>query len=48
MVERFVQTGENLFAILSNGELRLKPLKQATWHRVLPEIAGIKAMAAGS
>jgi hypothetical protein len=48
MVERFVQAGENLFAILSNGELRLKPLKQAKWQRVLPEIAGIKAMAAGS
>jgi hypothetical protein len=48
MVERFVQTGDNLFAILSNGELRLKPLKQAKWQRVLPEIAGIKAMAAGS
>jgi hypothetical protein len=48
MVERFVQAGENLFAILSNGELRLKSLKQARWQRVLPEIAGIKAMAAGS
>jgi photosystem II stability/assembly factor-like uncharacterized protein len=48
MVERFVQTGDNFFAILSNGELRLKPLKQAKWQRVLPEIAGIKAMAAGS
>jgi hypothetical protein len=48
MVERFVRAGENLFAILSNGELRLKPLKQAKWQRVLPEIARIKAMAAGS
>ena len=48
MVERFVQAGDNLFAILSNGELRLKPLKQAKWRRVHPEIAGIKAVAAGS
>ena len=47
MVERFVQAGDNLFAILSNGELRLKPLKQARWQRVLPEITRIKAMAAG-
>jgi len=48
MVERFVQAGDNLFAILSNGEFRLKPLKQTKWQRVLPEIAGVKAMAAGS
>ena len=48
MVERFVQAGDNLFAILSNGELHLKPLKQAKWQRVLPEITRIKALAAGS
>jgi photosystem II stability/assembly factor-like uncharacterized protein len=48
MVERFVQAGDNLFAILSNGELKLKPLKQTKWQPVLPEIAGIKAIAAGS
>lgn len=47
MVERFFQAGDNLFAILSNGELRLKPMKQAKWQRVLPDIAGIKAMAVG-
>jgi hypothetical protein len=48
MVERFFQAGDNLFAILSNGELWLKPLGQANWHRVLPEILRIKAVAAGS
>ena len=48
MVERFVQVGEHLFAILSNGELRLKPFKEVRWQRVLPEIARIKAIAAGS
>ena len=48
MVERFVQVGEHLFAILSNGELRLKPFKEVRWQRVLPEIAQIKAIAAGS
>jgi hypothetical protein len=47
MVERFVQVGNDLFAILSNGELRLKPSKQAAWQRVLPEITRVKAMAAG-
>ena len=48
MVERFVQAGDNLFAILSNGEFWLKPLKQANWQRTIPEISRIKAMAAGS
>ena len=48
MVERFVQAGDYLFAILSNGELRFKPLKRSNWQRVLPEISRIKAMAAGS
>ncbi|MGD8295800.1 MAG: hypothetical protein PVH85_27410 [Desulfobacterales bacterium] len=46
MVDRFVQVGDDLFAILSNGELRLKPLKEVRWQRVLPEIARIEAMAA--
>jgi photosystem II stability/assembly factor-like uncharacterized protein len=48
MVERFVQVGDQLFAILSNGELWIKPLKQAKWQHVLPEITRIKAMAADS
>ena len=48
MVERFVQAGDSLFAILSNGELWLKLLNEAGWRHVLPKITGIKAMAAGS
>jgi photosystem II stability/assembly factor-like uncharacterized protein len=48
MVERFVQTDKNLFAILSNGELWIKPLDQSVWERVLPEIANIRAMAVSS
>ena len=48
MVERFVQAGDHLFAILSNGELISKPLNGVTWQRMLPEITRIKAMAAGS
>jgi photosystem II stability/assembly factor-like uncharacterized protein len=46
MVERFVQAGDNLFAILSAGELHMKPLKQAKWQRVLPELSRVTAMAA--
>ena len=48
MVERFIQVGDHLFAVLSNGELRLKPMKEVRWKRVLPEIARIKAIVSGS
>ena len=47
MVERFVQAGEQLFAVLSSGELWTKPLNQAEWRHVLPEITGVKAVAVG-
>jgi photosystem II stability/assembly factor-like uncharacterized protein len=47
MVERFVQTATDLFAILSNGELWIRPLNQAVWQHVLSEIADIRAMAVG-
>lgn len=46
MVERFAQLDDNLFAVLSNGELWLKALAETTWHRVLPELSQIKALAA--
>lgn len=46
MVERFVQTEKGLFAILSSGELWLKRLDASSWHRVLPEVNQIKAIAA--
>jgi photosystem II stability/assembly factor-like uncharacterized protein len=48
MVERFVQVGDQLFAVLSSGELWAKPLNQAKWRHLLPEITGVKAVAAGS
>jgi photosystem II stability/assembly factor-like uncharacterized protein len=48
MVERFFQHDKNLFAILSNGELWTRPSSQTAWQRTLPEISGIKAMAAGN
>jgi hypothetical protein len=46
MVERFVQIDNNLFAVLSNGELWLKHLDESSWHRILPEIHQVKAIAA--
>jgi hypothetical protein len=45
MVERFVQFDNDLFAVLSNGELWLKSLNENKWHRVFSEIHSIKAMA---
>ena len=44
MVERFVQFDNDLFAVLSNGELWLKPFNENKWRRVLSEIPNIKAM----
>ena len=44
MVERFVQFDNDLFAVLSNGELWLKSLDKTKWRRVLSKIPHIKAM----
>jgi len=46
MVERFVQSDDDLFSVLSNGELWLKGLDESFWHQVLSEIHQIKAIAA--
>jgi photosystem II stability/assembly factor-like uncharacterized protein len=46
MVERFAQVDDQLFAVLSNGELWAKKLSGTKWGRVLPEIAQVKAVAA--
>ncbi|MDJ0829653.1 MAG: hypothetical protein QNI92_07370 [Desulfobacterales bacterium] len=46
MVDRFVQLDNDLFAVLSNGELWLKHVDERSWQRVLPEIHQIKAIAA--
>jgi hypothetical protein len=45
MVERFVPTGEELWAVLSNGHLLAAPLSRLTWRRLLPDIEGIEAVA---
>jgi photosystem II stability/assembly factor-like uncharacterized protein len=46
MVERFTPVDDQLFAVLSNGELWAKKLSGTKWGRVLPEIAQVKAVAA--
>ena len=46
MVERFAQADNELFAILSNGELWSRKPSGSKWERVLPEIAQVKAIAA--
>jgi photosystem II stability/assembly factor-like uncharacterized protein len=48
MVERFVQLDNDLFAVLSNGELWLKPLDKNKWHQILLEVPHIKAIAGKS
>jgi photosystem II stability/assembly factor-like uncharacterized protein len=45
MVERFVQAGDDLLAVLSNGELLAAPLTTLDWRAVLPKIKGINAVA---
>lgn len=47
MVERFVQIGEQIFAVVSNGELWLTRLNEVRWQQTFLEIKGIKALAAG-
>jgi photosystem II stability/assembly factor-like uncharacterized protein len=44
MVERFLQVGDGLFAVLSTGELLHTSLSGLAWRRVLPEIKDINAV----
>jgi len=44
MVERFFQAGDELFAVLSNGQLLSAPFSTLEWKRVLPNINGINAI----
>lgn len=46
MVSRFVQIEEDLFAVLSNGELWFRRPQDSAWQQVLPGIAHINAVAA--
>jgi photosystem II stability/assembly factor-like uncharacterized protein len=43
MVERFVAAGDDLLAVLSNGELLSAPLATLEWRRILPADAGVAA-----
>lgn len=45
MVERFVQIGDDLWAITNDGRLYLTPVASLVWRRILPEITGITAIA---
>jgi hypothetical protein len=44
MVERFVQAGDELFAVLSNGEVVVGSLGTWRWERVLAEVRGVNAV----
>ena len=44
MVERFADVGDELLAVLSNGELLAAPLSALEWRRILPSITGIAAV----
>jgi photosystem II stability/assembly factor-like uncharacterized protein len=44
MVERFEQVGDELFAVLSNGELLVAPLASLQWKHVLTELDDVHAV----
>jgi photosystem II stability/assembly factor-like uncharacterized protein len=45
MVERFLQVGEELLALLSNGALLAAPLETLAWQALLPEVGGVRCAA---
>jgi photosystem II stability/assembly factor-like uncharacterized protein len=46
MVERFVQAGDELLAVLSNGTLLAAPLTSLNWRQILPDVKDITAVTA--
>jgi hypothetical protein len=44
MVERFFQADDELFAVLSNGQLLTASLSVLEWKRILPDIADVNAI----
>lgn len=44
MVERFVQIGTTLLAVLARGDLLAAPLGTLTWSRILPQLNGVNAV----
>jgi photosystem II stability/assembly factor-like uncharacterized protein len=47
MVERFLQVGDDLVAVLSNGVLVAAPLATLAWRPVGAGLAGVRAVAVG-
>ena len=45
MVERFLQVGEALLAVLSNGELLAAPPDTLDWQPFLPQVTGVRCAA---
>jgi hypothetical protein len=43
MVERFTQAGDEMLAVLSNGELLSAHFSEWQWQRILPSVQGIAA-----
>lgn len=44
MVERFSQAGDELLAVLSNGDLLAAPLDSLAWRRILPAVPEVAAV----
>jgi photosystem II stability/assembly factor-like uncharacterized protein len=44
MVERFFQAGDELFAVLSNGQVLITSLNQLEWQYILPTIKNVNAI----
>jgi photosystem II stability/assembly factor-like uncharacterized protein len=44
MVERFLQVGDTLLAVLSNGQLLAANLATLSWHQILPEVTGVRCV----
>lgn len=44
MVERFLQAGDDLLAVLSNGDLLAAPLETLAWRRIEIEVQGVRAV----
>ncbi|MGH2521840.1 MAG: WD40/YVTN/BNR-like repeat-containing protein [Anaerolineales bacterium] len=45
MVERFAQAGDELLAVLSNGQLLASPLATLQWRQILPDVKDVQAVA---
>jgi photosystem II stability/assembly factor-like uncharacterized protein len=45
MVERFIQAGDELLAVLSNGDLLAAPLATLEWQPILSQVKNVAAVA---